>query len=285
MSEAIVINGKVSQGGAVSPDDRGFLLGDGLFETIPLYGGAPLALDLHLERMERAAREMGIEPPFGLGEITDAVAGLASQNSVERGVARLTLTRGAGPRGYGVKGCDRPFWVLTCRPYEPMTDDRWAKGLRLKVAPITKNPASPVSRLKTTSALERVMMAKEAAEAGADEALALTTDGFISSCAAANIFWVGGGKLYTPSADCAILPGVTRRIVTGLAGDEKIGVSEGRFEPEVLRSAEEAFITNSLMEIVPVARVDGLFEAAPPGPVTLRLAERYGDMTGRLASG
>lgn len=286
MNETIVINGRITEGGCVPPDDRGFLLGDGLFETIPLYDGAPFFLDLHFERIARAAREIGMEPPFDLDDIAGAIARLASANAVSRGVARLTLTRGSGPRGYGVKGCDAPFWLLACRPFEPMTDEKRVAGFRLMVASITKNPASPITRLKATSSLDRVMMAREAAEDGADEALAMTTDGHVSSCAAANIFWISGGRLFTPSLECAILPGVTRRIVTGLANDEKINIAEGRFGPDALRKADEVFITNSLMEVVPVTHVDGLFSSASPGPVTLRLAAKYKESTGvRKGSG
>ena len=275
MTGACIINGELTDDGAVSIDDRGFTLGDGLFETIPLYNGRPYLLDRHLERLRAGAGLIGLMTPFDDREAAEGVETLARRNPADRQVARLTVTRGAGSRGYGVEGCGDPLWVLTVRPYSPFPERKYRAGFRLAPVSVRVNPHSPVSQVKSTSALERVVMMSEASRSGADEAFALSVDGHVASCAAANIFWVAGGRLCAPSQDCGILPGVTRRRVMEIAEDLGIGVEEGKFRPGALREADEVFLTNSLVEIMPVSEVSGLFEAKTPGPVTAGLAEEY----------
>ena len=276
MSEVVCVNGVITSDGRVSMDDRGFTLGDGLFETIPLYKGAPHMLDRHLARLRDGAAAIGLAIPFDDGKVAESIAALSGENSVTRGVARLTVTRGEGPRGYGVKGCDTPLWVLTVRPYEPIPEDKWKMGWRLSPAKLKKDPLSVLCKLKSTSALERVITLEDAKKEGADEALALTVNGHVSSCVAANIFWVSEGTLYTPSTSCAILPGVTRSVVMELARKEGIDVEEGEYSPEALRGAEEVFTTNSLVEIMPVGQIAGIYGAGEtPGPVTKLLSRKY----------
>lgn len=276
ISDWVIVNGAVSRDGRISIADRGFTLGDGLFETIPLYGGAPYLLDRHLARLRAGAGVIGLAVPFGDEDVAAWMDELVSKNGVERGAARLTVTRGVSPRrGYGMDEESRPSWALSVRPYEPLAAEEWDAGLVLAPVSIRKNPLSPLGGIKSTSALERVLILDEAARSGAGEALALTVDGFISSPAASNVFWAAGGRLYTPSLECAILPGVTRGRVMEIAREEGIETTEGRFRPEALEGAEEVFITNSLLEIAPVRAVSGLFAADGPGPLTRLLAKGY----------
>ena len=280
MSEAVIVNGRVTDRGFVSIDDRGFTLGDGLFETIPLYRGEPFRLDYHMERLVAGAEIIKLRLPINEPAARRAIAELAKRNGVGRGVARLTVTRGAGSRGYSVEGCDRPSWFLTCRPYTPLAEKRWERGFALHPVALRKNPKSALAGLKTVSALEPIMILDEARRHGADEALAFTPAGAVASGAAMNIFWVKEGELETPSLDCGILPGVTRRIVIELAAHAKAPVTQGAFGGDALTRAQEVFVTNSLLEIVPVTSVPELFTASGPGPVTRDLASRYRALTG-----
>jgi branched-chain amino acid aminotransferase len=274
-----IINGVYSDNAAVPVNDRGFTLGDGLFETIPLHGGEPFLLDRHLSRLRDSAEIISLRIPFTDEDIANAITNLAKRGGIPRGVARLTATRGAGPRGYGIADCDSPTWVVTVEPYEPMSQVKWERGFALANVTIRKNAASPLSGVKSTSALERVMILDEAKRAGADEALALSTDGHIACGSAVNIFWVRDGRVETPSLDCGILPGVTRAFTLELAGREKLETVEGRFPPSVLMEAQEVFVTNSLIGIVPVTRIDRRVISAGPGPVTRKLAEMYGGVS------
>jgi aminodeoxychorismate lyase len=271
-----IIAGVYSDNAVVPVNDRGFTLGDGLFETVPLYGGKPFLLDRHLLRLRDSARIISLRIPFTDTDIATGVTNLAEHSGISGGVARLTVTRGTGPRGYGIADCDSPTWVLALEPYEPMSQEKWDIGFALTSVTIRKNAASPLSGIKSISALERVMILDEAKSAGADEALALSTEGHIACGSAVNLFWTRNGRLETPSLDCGILPGVTRAMTLELAGKEKLEIVEGRFPPSVLTDAQEIFVTNSLIGIVPVTRIDGREISAGPGPVTRRLAELYG---------
>ncbi len=272
-------NGDLVTEGHVSLSDRGYTLGDGLFETVPLYYGVPFALDYHYERLLAGAHKIRVDLPFKQIDIKSAVLRLAERNEVSRGVARLTVTRGVGPRGYGIAGCDHPEWTLTCADYEPAPMAEWEKGITLHPVSIRKDPGSPLRSLKAVSSLEAVMILDEAKEHGADEALTLTTESHISSCAAMNIFWVSKGKLFTPSVECAILPGVTRRIIIELAHQTGMSVVEGRFKLPALIDAEEIFVTNSLLEVAPVTHITGIYQSDRPGAITLVLAEKYSELT------
>lgn len=270
-----IINGVYSENAAVPVNDRGFTLGDGLFETIPLYAGRPFLLDRHLSRLRDSAEIISLRIPFADTDIANAATNLAKRGGISRGVARLTVTRGVGPRGYGIADCDSPTWVVTVEPYEPMSQEKWERGFALASVTIRKNASSPLSGVKSTSALERIMILDEAKSSGADEALVLSTQGHIACGSAVNIFWTRDGRVETPSLDCGILPGVTRGMVLELAGSEKLKTVEGRFPPSVLAEAQEVFVTNSLIGIVPVTRIDGREISANPGPVTRRLAGLY----------
>ncbi len=280
MKEWIVINGDITTGGAISIDDRGYTLGDGLFETVPLYKGRPFKLEYHFDRLKEGAKRIKLKLPLDESQMRDATRRLAERNSIETGAVRLTVTRGKGPRGYGIEGCDSPVWALTCRQYTPVSGEKREKGFRLEPVSIRIDPRSPLRGLKTVSSLESIMIYDQARRLEADEAMTLTVDGHIASCAAANIFWVRDGRLETPSLSCGVLPGVTRRIVLELAGEIGIEADEGRFGTEAIEEADEVFITNSLLTVVPVAKITGLFSAASPGPVTRKLYSRYSDLTG-----
>lgn len=270
-----IINGIYSDNAQVPVNDRGFTLGDGLFETIPLYGGKPFLLERHLSRLRGSMRIISLRIPFTDADIARAVTNLAGRGGISRGVARLTVTRGAGPRGYGITGCDSPTWVVTAEPYEPMSQEKWERGFALASVGIAKNVSSPLSGVKSTSALERIMILDAAKKAAADEALVLSTEGHVACGSAVNIFWARDGRIETPSLDNGILPGVTRAMTLELAGMEKLETVEAHFPKSMLMEAQEVFVTNSLLGIVPVTSIDGRVISKGPGPVTRRLVELY----------
>lgn len=273
--EKVIVNGVPEDEGYVSIDDRGFTLGDGLFETIPIYRGAPFLLAAHMERMRRGAEIIGLAPPVDEKKVSFAIAELVFVNRISRGVARLTVTRGLGARGYASAKAGPPTWVLTVRPYDPPEAKRRAGGYRLAIASRRVSLGDPLRSIKSIGSLDRVMAMDAATRAGADEALVLAAPDIISSAVAANIFWVNGGVLYTPSEGCAILPGVTRAAVLALAAKEGIKTVEGQFTLGDLAGAQEVFLTNSLIELTPVAGVEGVGMFVSPGPVMERLLGGY----------
>lgn len=270
-----IVNGELCQGGKISIDDRGYTLGDGLFETVPLYDKTPYLLDAHFIRLEKTAKVIGISLPMNLVDLENGIKQLADKNSVTRGVARLTVTRGGGVRGYAPPGNPSPTWTLTVRAFEPVSGERWETGYKLAPVAMTKKRGSVVHTIKTTSAIEKILMIAEAHKNGADEVLALTDNHKISSGAACNLFWIKDSGLYTPSIECAILEGTARGVVIDIAKEIDMEVNQGEYQTKALAKADEVFVTNALIEVMPVTAIIGIFEAFGSGPVTRQIAEKY----------
>jgi len=255
---------------AVPLDDRGLLLGDGVFETLLWARGALVLAPAHAERMAQGAAALGLPAP-GLdafvGAAIEAVrtAGLADA----RAAVRVTLTAGSGGRGLDRPERPRPRLFATAAaaaaPIGPAT---------LHVAAVRRNDASPASRLKTLAYLDNVLARREALAAGADEALMLNTRGEVACAAAANLFWIKDGALITPAAETGRLDGIMARQVIGAAGALGLEVTQGAFGFEAVATADGLFLTNSLIG-ARAARLKGA-SAYGPHPIVARLAAEIG---------
>lgn len=249
------------------PDDRGLLLGDGLFETILWTGDDLPHLDAHLARMAAGCEVLGL-PLFDQAEaITRVLAAPVDAGLTEtRAAVRLTLTAGSGGRGL-----DRPEapvlrLVATAAPAPVVTTP-----VDLVLVKTRRNEGSPASRLKTLSYLDNVLARAEAKAAGADEAVMRNNHGDLACAGAANLFWVAGGVLFTPALHCGVLEGLTRRRVIAAARDLDVDVHEVATGAEALDEAEAVFVTNSLMGVRPARRFEG--ETFGPHALVERLAE------------
>jgi branched-chain amino acid aminotransferase len=230
--------------------DRGFLLGDGVFETVAVINHKPLWLDEHVQRMARAAGELGIAfnaegTFFGLTEVLEKSAAPCE-------VLRITLSRGKTSRGLAGDGAS-PSLLITL-------DEFAAKNLfqscRLKVSQVRRNEFAPSSRLKTLSYIDGIAAAREVA-ADADDALMLNTSGHVASATVANIFVLQGDELITPSLDQGILPGITRRVLLDHAKELTLKPVERAVPLEDLIRADAVFLCNSLRFIRPVTTLNG----------------------------
>jgi branched-chain amino acid aminotransferase len=266
--------------------DRGLLLGDGVFETLRAYGGAPFRAGAHLARLAAGAERLAIPLPGGLDDALAATiaanagaagaGGAAGACGAGTGLAvRVTVTRGAGGRGLEPAGEFPPTVLITAAPY--VAAAAWyERGLRAVVARHRRNEAGAAAGLKALGAVEAVLARREALAAGADEALVLDTAGHLAEAAAANVFLLVRGRLRTPPLACGILPGITRAAVLELADAAGIEVDAAPVQPAELAQAEELFLTSSLREVVPVVEVGGRpVGAGRPGPVAARLLEAY----------
>lgn len=234
--------------------DRGFLYGDGLFETVLVRGGQLPLLPLHLQRLESSARELSI--PVRPDEVERAARELAAtlDPAVEHAM-RITLSRGsAGPRGYQPPPEPRPTLVIAATPYI-----RPSGPLSAVTASMRINPDSPNARHKSQSCLEKVMARGEAARAGCDEALLLNLAGRVTEATASNLFIVRQGLWMTPPLADGCLPGVMRRRVMSLTG-----AVEWKLTTLDLRRCDAVYLTNALMGCLPLAALDG--QGLPWGP-------------------
>lgn len=248
---SVWFNGAITPGNLeIDPRDRGLLLGDGLFETILILNRTTLWGNMHLARLEGAAKELGL--PFNRAAIDDAIAALLDDIEESHHVLRVTLTRGSATRGLGANGGE-PSLLLSLDPFDPQLMFQKAS---LITCTIRRNPASPASRLKTISYIDNIMAAREAAARGADDALMLNTDGKASCSTIANLFLLKNGTLITPARDQAILTGVMRQVLIAAAAHIGIATEERAVAPDELFAADAVFLTNSLRFIRPVTTLD-----------------------------
>ncbi|WP_119304234.1 aminotransferase class IV [Dongia deserti] len=259
--------------------DRGLLLGDGLFETLRVYRGHVFKLEDHLGRLARGAAELGIPLPLDVPDIASAVHETLEAHHLDAASAalRVTLTRGPGQRGLLPPEDPNPNLIISVSPYHPAATEGGFAVLTSKRA--RRNEGSLTARLKTLGYLDNIVAQAEAAAEGTDEALLLNNKGTIACGARSNLFAVIKGTLLTPTIEEGALPGITRATVLHLAKELAVQVTETRISHGDLAKAEEAFLTNSLLEIVPIRRFESWDVAS--GTVTRRLSEAYRALTPR----
>jgi len=272
----VFLNGKfVSEAEAVVPvGDRGFLLGDGLFETVRVAGGKPFRLAQHLERLARGADFLKIQLPFTAKEIQQFAAQLIGKNNLPESVLRLTLTRGAGARGYSIKNAGAPTLAMTLHPLPPVNPDEPLQW-RLITASHRLPAGEALAAFKTTSKVLNVLARAEAEAQGADEALLLNTNGEVAETAGGNIFWIYHDRICTVPTGRGLLPGITRAVVLEICSSLGLPTAKCVIKPEQLRKAEGIFVTQSALGIVPVVAFDG--QPVAPSPLVDQLATAYNE--------
>jgi branched-subunit amino acid aminotransferase/4-amino-4-deoxychorismate lyase len=276
----VFLNGKfLSEADAVVPiSDRGFLLGDGLFETTRVAQGRPFRLAQHLERLLRGAEFFKIQLPNTPKEILKFAAELIEKNGLSEAVLRVTLTRGPGARGYSAKGAGQPTLALTLHPLPPPTPDE-----PLQWSLITSSYRVPagdaLASFKTTSKMLHVLARMEAEAQGADEALLLNTNGEVAEAAGGNLFWVYHDKICTVPTGRGVLPGITRAVALEICQALGLETNKRVIKPEMVRNAEGVFVTQSALGIVPVVAFDGLPVA--PSPLVDQIVTAYNDLLER----
>ncbi|MEP9353650.1 aminotransferase class IV [Xanthobacter sp. KR7-65] len=240
----------------VSPFDRGFTLGDGLFETLRVKGGDVLRREAHLARLAAGAEVLGL--PLPALDLAAALAATATANALTEGVLRLTLTRGVGPRGVLPPAEPKPTLVITAAPLPPAPPPA-----RLVVARCTRrNARSPLAQVKSLNYLDGILARQEAARRGADDALLLNTSDRVAETSIANVFAVIRGELVTPPLADGVLPGVMRAAVLAQ------GARERSLAPEDLDQADEIFLSSAL-GLRSVADLEG--RTLPSAAVAARL--------------
>jgi len=276
----VYLNGElVAAEQAVLPAlDRGLLYGYGLFETMRSYGGRVFRLAEHYRRLAAGADLLAMPVPLTLAALEEAVDATLARNGLAGACLRLTLTAGEAEGG-------GPSVVLFAREVTEYPPEVRERGMAAVISAVRRNETSPLARVKSLNYLDNLLAREEARRSGAGEALRLNTQGFIAEGAASNVFLVRDGTLLTPGVEAGALPGITRQVVMEMAGEEGIEVVETSLAPTDLFGAEEAFLTNSVMEVMPLASVGGRpVGSGRPGPLTGRLARRYRDLVARETS-
>jgi aminodeoxychorismate lyase len=277
MSVLVFLNGQfLPETQAVVPvNDRGFLLGDGLFETMRVVRGKPFRFAQHLQRLARGAEFLKIKCPFTTDGLRNFAGQLIERNQMPDAVLRLTLTRGPGGRGYTPIADGNPTVVMTLHPVPARGDPA---GWSLVTSSFRIPAADPLAAFKTTSKILHVMARAEAVERDADEALLLNTNSEAAETASGNLFWVHGDTLCTVPAT-GILPGVTRAVVLEICRTLGIQTYQRTTKPDELKQRPGIFVTQSVFGIVPVATFDGTPVAR--SPLVEQIARAYRDVLAR----
>lgn len=258
----ILVDGRPEE--RIAALDRGFALGDGLFETIAVRAGIPRFWSAHIERLREGCRRLLLPEPPTAALAEDAASLCAGGDN---GTLRITWTRGIGARGYAPPADPVPTRVLAFHPGAAPA----ARALTLRWCDTRLALQPALAGIKHLNRLEQVLARAEWSDPTVDEGIMLASDGRVVECVAANLFLVHGGTLITPDvADCGVA-GTTRRRV--LAAAETLGLKAAvrRVEVEEVESADEAFVTNAVLGVAPVAAIAERRLAAP-GPFTRRLA-------------
>ena len=282
MNQFLFLNGKIVPDieANISSDDRGFLYGDGIYETLRSYNGKPFKLAEHLERMRHSAEQLRISFAYTNADIGEWVNELIEKNCSLNAYIRITLSRGTGGSRLQMDDNIDPTTLIQAKPLTPYDKKLYEEGMSLVVSHSRRSTSCPISRHKSTNLLESILLKEEAKRRSAHETIIMNTDDYVAECVVSNIFLVKDGSVVTPSLDTNILPGITRRTVLDLCKESNIPAGEEPFKTEALLNADEVFITNSLMEIMPVSKIEGYkIGETIPEKITQQLMSEYKRLT------
>jgi branched-chain amino acid aminotransferase len=277
----INLNGKIvpKEEARISVLDHGFLYGASVYETLRTYGGKPFLLDAHLTRLRESAQGICLNLPFSDSQIKEEVRKTLRASGNPESALRIIVTCGEGDLGYDPALCTSPSLVLLVYPLVPPPPEIYEKGVALSLVSVQRNLAGALNPVvKSGNLLNPRLAWIEANRKGAYEALMQNYKGELTECTMSNLFLVRNQALKTPAPECGILPGLTRNLVLQVARDQYINVQETSLFPDDLLEADEAFLTVTSREIVPVVRCDDrIIGTGRPGPLTVWLHERYRD--------
>lgn len=265
----------------ISVFDHGFLYGDGVYETIRSYRNRIFMCDQHVARLFRSAEAIGLTIPIPMknwpGLLHESMVRNDVGNAQRDAYMRITISRGVGDIGLDPALCPSPTVVIMAKPLTLPASSLYEKGVALIVASTKRNLPSALSpQIKATNFLNNILAKREAIAAGVFDSIFLNWEHHLTECTVSNLFFVTDGCLRTPAVECGLLDGITRTIVMQLARELRIPIEEGRFTPDQLYRANECFLTNTSMEIMPVASVDHRpIGEGKPGPLTRKLRELF----------
>lgn len=268
----------------VSALDAGLLLGAGLFETLRTYGGTPLRLGAHLGRLRESGNVLRIFVRETDGEIAEIIDHLVEANPGLSGEARLRITATRGALEAGLQDDEAPpaTLLVTAGPMTPYPAEFYETGATVVVSDIRVNESDPATYHKTTGYMANLLALRDAHRARAAEAIRFNTKNRLAEGAISNVFLVRDGRLLTPPLEDGLLPGITRAAVLELAAEVDVPAEQRTMTVHDLMEADEVFLTNSIMEVMPVVRVEAReIGGGKPGPITRTLADAYRALVAR----
>jgi branched-chain amino acid aminotransferase len=284
MPATVNVNGRLydEEHAVISVFDHGFLYGEGVYETLRTYGGAPFLFDRHMRRLRSSAGMLALRVPLSNEEIaarfhdTMAAAGLSGPARIEA-YLRILITRGIGDLTYDPAATPEPSVVVIAKPHTDPPGHVYERGVKAALVSVVRNHPDTVSPLiKSNNLLNSALAMQEAVRRGAFEAIMRNYRGELAECSTANLFVVQKGVALTPPLNAGLLPGITREFIFEIGARAGVLVREQVLRDDDLWSADEAFLTSTTREVVPIVQVDDrTIGGGLPGPVTSALLEAY----------
>jgi len=253
--EKVFLNDKLidADKACISVRDSGFLYGAGLFETMRSHNGVVFALTDHLDRLFFSARKLSINNPYDKKYVTDAVYEVLRANKLSDARLRLTFTNGPMAESDQDR---KPTLLITAKKFRSYPPEYYKNGVLVILCPFRQNPDDPTCGHKTTNYFSRMIALNMAHRKRAAEALWFTTDNRLAEGCVSNVFLVKNSTLFTPPIETPILAGVARKTICRLALSNSIELIEKDLNIEDLLGADEVFLTNVIMQVMPINRVE-----------------------------
>jgi branched-chain amino acid aminotransferase len=275
MSEKVFLNDNLVDVGEarVWATDSGFLYAAGLFETMRSRNGVVFRLDDHLDRLSTSTRALSISCPYEKTYIHGAIDRLLQADQLTEARLRLTLTNGPLAQPEGQR---RPTLLITATAFQPYPPEYYQTGVLVVLCPYRQNPTDPTCGHKTTSYYPRLLALNLAHQKRAAEALWFTTDNRLAEGCVSNVFLVKDSVLQTPPLETPVLPGIARKTVCQLVQQQSLEMVEKDLFIDDLLGADEVFLTNVIMEVLPVVGVEQhTVGNGKVGPITGKLREGF----------
>jgi len=282
MAATVNVNGQVfdEEHAVVSVFDHGFLYGEGVYETMRTYNGQPFLFDRHMRRLRTSAAMLALPVPVTDDELsrrcrdTTRAAGLGERDEA---YIRILVTRGEGELSYDPAACPTSSIVVIVKPLEETPRDVYERGVTVSLVSIIRNHPGTVNPLiKSNNLLNNALAMQEAVRRGSFEGIMRNYRGELAEGTQANFFVVKNAAALTPPLDAGLLAGITREFVFEVGREIGVPVREAVLKDQDLLGADEAFLTSTTREVVPIVRVDDTeIGTGKPGPVTLALLQAF----------
>ncbi len=283
MAATVNVNGRISseRDAVISVFDHGFLYGEGIYETLRTYNDRPFLYDRHMRRLRASAAMMALDIPLTDDEFASQIRDTTARTSLEGAEAyiRVLVTRGVGELTYDLKATPTPSVVIIVKPLVEPPAETYERGVRVALVDVVRNhPASVNPMIKSNNLLNQALAGQEAIRRGAFEGVMRNYRGELTECTTANLFIVKDGVALTPPLESGLLPGITREFLFEVGRDVGVPVREQVLRDADLFAAEEAFLTSTTREAVPIVQVDDrTIGSGKPGPVTWKLLNGFRD--------
>ena len=280
MSATVNVNGRVTPEceAVISVFDHGFLYGEGIYETMRTYHGRPFLFDRHMRRLRRSARMIELALPFSDDELASRIR--ATQDAAKldgEAYIRVLVTRGVGELTYDLKATPRPSVVIIVKPQIDPAAEVYDKGVRVVIVDVVRNhPATVNPMIKSNNLMNSALAMQQALRSNAFEGVMRNYRGELTECTTANLFIVKDNVALTPPLEAGLLPGITREVLFDIGKDAGVDVAERVLLDDDLFRADEAFLTSTTRELVPIVTVnDRTIGSGQPGPVTWTLLHAF----------